>query len=105
MNKKVWEPIWNRVIYGSVWVLPTTGYSVHGFGYGVGKSDLQVTCIKPYTQIVLDDTVYTTCLGHYIDFHNLQQTQLHFLKFWVDRKFLIHARMPFQIFNYFNYEN
>ena len=30
--------------------------------------------------ITLQYTVYTTCLGHNIDFHNLQQTQLHFWK-------------------------
>jgi len=29
-------------------VLPIVGYSVYGFGYGVGKADPWVTCGKPY---------------------------------------------------------
>ena len=32
----------------SVRVLPATGYGVRGYGYGVGKSDPQVTRSKPY---------------------------------------------------------
>ena len=36
------------VIYGSVQVLPMPGYGVHGYGCSVGKSDLWVTCFKPY---------------------------------------------------------
>jgi len=28
-----------HMIYGLVWVLPIMGYSVYGFGYGVGKAD------------------------------------------------------------------
>ena len=35
------------VIYGVVQVLPMVGYSVHGYGYSVGNSNLQVTCFKP----------------------------------------------------------
>src|SRR5882724_1664122 len=38
----------HHVIYGSVQVLPTVGYSVHGYRCSVGKSDPWVTCFKPY---------------------------------------------------------
>src|SRR5882724_263263 len=40
-----------RVIYGSVQVLPVAGYSVHGYGCGVGKSNPRVTYFKPYPQL------------------------------------------------------
>jgi len=36
-----------HVIYGLVQVLPMAGYGVHGYGCGVGKSNLQVTHFKP----------------------------------------------------------
>ena len=42
------------VIYSSVWVLPTVGYSVHGYGCNVGKSDPWVTHFKPYASSGLD---------------------------------------------------
>ena len=40
--------------YGLVSVLPTTGYGVHMYGCGVGKSDPQYTHVQPYEQ--LDET-------------------------------------------------
>ena len=36
------------VIYSLVWVLPVVGYSVHRYGYGVGNSNPQVTCLNPW---------------------------------------------------------
>jgi len=36
-----------HVIYGLVQVLPTAGYSAHGYRCSVEKSDLQVTCFEP----------------------------------------------------------
>ena len=40
--------ILHHVIYSSVWVLPTVGYGVHGYGCGVGKSNPWVTHFKLY---------------------------------------------------------
>jgi len=42
----------HRVSYGTVWVLPTTGYGVYGYGCGVGKPDLRYTRAEPYLQDV-----------------------------------------------------
>ena len=37
-----------HVNYGTVWVLPATGYGVHGYGCGVGKPDPRYTRVQPY---------------------------------------------------------
>ena len=39
--------IGHRVNYSMVQVLPSTGDGVHGYGCGVGKPDLQYTCVQP----------------------------------------------------------
>jgi len=38
----------HHIIYSSVWVLPDGRYSVHEFGYCVGKPDPWITHIEPY---------------------------------------------------------
>ena len=51
-EKKLWVPKVPRVVldtvnYGTVWVLPATGYGVHGCECGVGKPDLRYTRVQP----------------------------------------------------------
>ena len=53
----------HHVIYSSVWVLPTVGYSVHGYGCSVGKFDPQVTCFKPYLGIYFLSIIPTLILS------------------------------------------
>ena len=60
----------NRGFHGTphnLWVmtvLPIVGYGVHGYGYGVGKPDPQVTRFKLYVALGL--STGSICLFEYV---------------------------------------
>src|SRR5882762_6005910 len=41
------DTVRHHMIYGSVWVLPIMGYSVCGFGYGMGKLTCRLPILNP----------------------------------------------------------
>ena len=57
--------------YGSGTGIPVTGYGVCGFGYSMGKSHPQYTCVQPYVSKCSEHDTCNTIIAR--DMQNLRQ--------------------------------